>query len=162
MNAQLATLLRQSGWLISLRSSPRSLPPDLLARYPWFPATYRELAEATEAIVSSDEKAWLLTVSDYSGSADSAYAWNEWERQSLAAAEDDEDWKASITEFWDRHLPIFFSVKSGYAYLAIERSSLRIVGGREPEYEEVTDLAASLEELLAMFAKKDNKLDSLF
>jgi len=57
--------------------------------------------------------------------------------------------------FWDRHLPVLMSVRDGYAYLAIERDSLRVVAGREPEYEEVTPVADTVGEMLALVAAGD-------
>ena len=72
-----------------------------------------------------DETGWFLCIDDFNGTSDSAYTWNEFEQISLQAAEDshDEEWKRSIIQFWDDHLPIFLSVRSGYAYYAINNIS---------------------------------------
>ena len=74
---------------------------------------------------------------------------NEFELQSIEAAESDSEWIKRIKAFWDEHAPVMLSEKSGYAYFAIDRSG-KIVLGREPEYEEVavsTSFQAFLDEL---------------
>jgi hypothetical protein len=84
-------------------------------------------------VCSPDEKAWLLTEADFAGTSGSAYAWNEWEQQSLEAAGSDEAWKATIVSFWDDHLSILFSTRSGYAFFALEKDGLGVVYGEKPE-----------------------------
>jgi hypothetical protein len=122
------------------------------------PAGYRNLVEETGAACSADDKAWLLTVADFLGISDSACVWNEWERQSLDAADSDEKWKGKIREFWDNHLPVLMSLKSGYAYFAIEKTTLHVVCGEEPEYEETLPIASSVAELLDLLANSSPKL----
>jgi hypothetical protein len=41
-----------------------------------------------------------------------AVRWDEWERQSLDAAGEDDEWRARIRSFWDTHFPILLSVKT--------------------------------------------------
>ncbi|MFO0667235.1 MAG: hypothetical protein U0174_25000 [Polyangiaceae bacterium] len=134
------------------------MPSAVSARYPWIPTGYEALVRETRAVVGPDEKAWLLTVCDYSEVTESAHAWNEWERQSLDAAHDDAAWSARIRAFWDSHFPILLSVKSGNAYFAIERSRHRVVCGEEPEYEETSVIAATVEELLLRVVERDPAL----
>ena len=96
------------------------------------------------------ETAWFLCQPDYDGTSDSAYRWNEFELQSLEAAEGDDDWRREITRFWDRHFPIFLSVKAGYSFLALrltEPDYGAVVYGHEPEYEEVDVICPSFTEL---------------
>jgi hypothetical protein len=150
--------LRSSGWRIEYFDERKALASDVVTRYPWMPSDYREFVEETKIAVSPDEKAWFLTALDFSGESDSAFAWNEWERQSLEAAEDDEALKRQTLGFWDSHLPVLVSVKSGYAYVAIERSDLTVVCGEEPEYEEATLLTSSFAELLHLIAARDPRL----
>ncbi|HEY1550146.1 MAG TPA: hypothetical protein VGG28_20100 [Kofleriaceae bacterium] len=148
--------LRACGWRVSL--GPReSLPPEISSRYPWLPDEYREVAEHARVLCNAGETAWVLTAGEFAGTSESAYAWNESEQQSLDAA-DDENQRAAVQSFWNRHLPILFSVKSGYAYLAIAQDTLQIVQGEEPEYEDATVVAPSFGELLRMFALADSKL----
>lgn len=161
MNTPFSTVLAElahSGWKVELLPHRRSLPDAVVRRYPWMPADYREVIEEANLITSPDDKAWLLTFADFSGTANCAYAWNEWERQSLEAAGDDQDWKSRIEQFWDRHFPIMMSVKSGYAYLAIERTSLSVVAGEDPEYEETSLVAATIPDALRLLASRDPRV----
>lgn len=162
MNSDLAQTLKdlaKLGWWIETSQTPIPLPDAITARYPWFPAEYRKLVEETMAAVSPSDTAWLLTGRDYSNTSDSAYAWDEWERQSLDAAADDAEWQSRIREFWNTHLPIMLSTKSGYGYLAIEYPTLKIVAGNEPEYEETVDIAESIGGMLRLIATQDHKMD---
>ena len=109
-NMRTVDALRSSGWRVELLASPAPLPEALVERYPWVPAEFRDLAESVKCLCGPDDKAWVLTSADYAGTSDSAYAWNEWERQSLEAAGSDEDWSQRIEEFWDSHLPILLSL----------------------------------------------------
>jgi len=77
--------LRRGGWHVQLLAQRQPLPDTVTRRYPWMPPGFRELAEQAKNVRGPDEKAWLLTVMDYSMASDSAYAWNEWERPSLEA-----------------------------------------------------------------------------
>jgi hypothetical protein len=150
--------LRQSGWRVDLLSQRATLPTEVTARYPWIPTGYRDLVEEAALIASPDDKSWFLTQPDFAGTSGSAYAWNEWEIQSLDAAGSDDAWKAQIVQFWDSHLPILVSTKSGYAYFAIEKDEGRIVYGEEPEYEETVEIAPSLEAFMQLVAGKDARL----
>jgi hypothetical protein len=143
-------LLEQNGWQIRRSASPRELPSHLTSRYPWIPQDVREFVEGLDLAVAPEEKAWLLAWPDYEGSAETPYAWNEWELDSLKEARDDLDWASRIRRFWDSHFPVLTSVKSCYAYFAIRQTDLRIVCGAEPEYEETLELAPSFLDLLRM------------
>ncbi|MDQ3281373.1 MAG: hypothetical protein M3Q69_08170 [Acidobacteriota bacterium] len=110
---------------------------------------------AVERCVAADERVWFLSSADFEEQSDAAFAWNEFEVASLAATEVDDAWKRQITSFWARHLPIATSVRSGYAFLAIElrgSSTGPVVIGREPEYESVSPVCDSFSELLRLFA----------
>ena len=160
VESQLGTL-RAAGWRIERVADGQrhSLSAEITRRYPWMPPEFREFVELTNAVVSADEKAWLLTAADFAGDSDAAFAWNEWERQSLEATDGDPALAERIRLFWDEHLPILTSVKSGYAYFAIERTTLRVVCGEEPEYEDPSPLASSFAELLRLLAVHDAKLN---
>lgn len=121
------------------------------------PPEYRELVETLGLVSSSDPKAWLVTSCIFSGNV-SAYAWNEWEQQSLEAAGEDEGLARSIRAFWDRHLPILMSVKSGYAHFSLDMETLRVVQGEEPECEDASPLASSIDEVLQMIFRRDPRL----
>ena len=116
------------------------------------------MVERVRTVCSPDDKAWLLTVADFSTEADTAYAWNEWERQSLDAAGTDAAWRCRIETFWDQHLPVLMSVKSGYAYFALQRETMRVVCGEEPEYEDTRPIAASVQMMLQLIGAGDAAL----
>jgi hypothetical protein len=153
--------LRAAGWRVERFSddAQHPLPNEIIHRYPWMPPEFREFAEQTKIAMSADERAWLLTAHDFASESASAWTWNEWERQSLDAADGDVSWQQSIRTFWDDHLPILMSVKSGYAYFAIKRTTLGVVQGEEPEYEETSPVATSFAEFLALLAARDSKFD---
>ena len=150
--------LRSLGWQVELLDRPQGLPEEVSGRYPWIPADYAQVIARAKTIVSPDETAWLLTAHDFSGTGARAYAWNEWERQSLEAAGDDSAWQDEIRTFWNRHFPVLTSVKSGYAYLAIDSATARVVSGEEPEYEETEVVAGSMKELLGLITGADPRL----
>jgi hypothetical protein len=102
----LLNTLRASGWRIELFERRQPLPAEIVDRYPWMPPDYRAFAEETKIACSADEKAWLLTALDFTGQSDSAFGWNEWERQSLEAAGDSGAAKRQVELFWRSHLPI--------------------------------------------------------
>jgi len=99
-------------------------------------------------VVSADDTCWLLTVQDYAGRSDSAFAWNEWELCSLDAAAEDLEWINQIKSFWDRHLPIAISVSGGYSYYALKEDGT-VVSGIEPDFEETSFVASSYAEFIA-------------
>ena len=124
--------LRDVGWRIARLDRAAVLPPTIAERYEWAPPMLLDFVAGISEATSPDEKAWLLSASDYAGTSQKAFAWNEWELIALSAAEDDESWKSEITQFWDQHLPFLMSLKSGYAYFAIERTNNTVVVGEEP------------------------------
>lgn len=151
-------MLQKLGWTVE-GLAPTPLPSLVLARYPWIPSDVRSLLETYRTIANQDNTAWFLTGREFAGEAGSAYAWNEWERQSLEAAGGDAKWQQSIRAFWDAHIPIVLTVKSGYGYFAVERSGT-IVRGEEPEYEDVRVVAPTLEEFLRLLAEDGARFEA--
>src|SRR5262249_18478895 len=125
--------LERVGWKVKRLARSCALPRAIIERYAWLPREILDLVSAIDVAHSADERAWVLSASDTCGTSASAFAWNEWERLSLAAAGDDDSWKHEITSFWDGNFPLVMSVRSGYAYFAIERSEHAVVVGEEPE-----------------------------
>jgi len=146
----LSNRLSSHGWIVEMETRSYSLPSELLLRYEWIPPDLRGFLEHTASLATSDDKTWFLTAREMSAANDSAFNWNQWELDSLDVASEDTQWKATISEFWDNHLPIVMSVRDGYKYLAIRKSDLGIVGGNEPEFEETEKVADSFEDLMAM------------
>ena len=146
-----------AGWHIRIRDEAAlCLKNPVQERYPRLPEEYLTFLSWVARCTNPDETAWFLCEEDYNGQSDSAFQWNEWELQSLEAAQGDDEWKNSIRAFWNTHFPIFLSVKSGYAYLAIcvsETDYGAVVCGSEPEYEETQKIADSFQGLLPLLTQ---------
>ena len=143
--SSLVSSLEVNGWQVNLFPEPREIPVPILNRYPWLPKNVTEfLAEVQEAI-SLDEKSWFNSIDDFAGDSKSAFRWNQWEHESLIAADDD-DWKDEVKKFWDEHFPIINSVRNAYSYVAITRDS--VISGCEPEFEETVFVASSFSDLI--------------
>jgi hypothetical protein len=112
-----------------------------------------EFISSFSLMANAEDNIWFLSIDEYYKENDGeGFAWNEFELQSLEYAEKDEEVK--IKNFWKHHLPFLMSVKSGYAYCAIVldgEDSGSIVAGNEPEYEETTKIAGSLEEFFDLY-----------
>lgn len=141
--------LKDLGWLVTTGPIRQTLPQDVLDRYDRIPSDLLAAIVSTEVAVSPDEKAWFLCHGDYAGASDAAFRWNEWEQQSLEAASGDSDWESQIRGFWDAHFPFLLSVKSGYAYYAIRMIDGAVVAAEEPEFEEVTQVAANFADFMS-------------
>jgi hypothetical protein len=139
--------LQKLGWVIRFRAEFLALPEPVKQRYPWVTNEVESLLGSIEIAQRTDEKLWLLASENFLNQREDAFAWNEWELQSLAAAEGNLKWTAEIRQFWDGHMPIGLSVTDGYAYFAV-RPDGSVVYGREPEYEDVEVFAASFSEFL--------------
>jgi hypothetical protein len=140
--------LRDAGWRFEASKSARDGDPSVLAA---FSADVSVWANSFALLASADETTWFLAADDYEEGSDNAFAWNEFEKVSLDASEDEEQ-VVAVTEFWSRHLPVLLSVRDRYAYLAV-RSDGMIVCGEEPEFEDAEVVAGSLAELLSGLAR---------
>lgn len=123
------------------------------------PQSFVGFLEHIDFCANADDTAWFLTEDDYNGATEASFAWNEFEIISIEAADGDPDLLRSINHFWRQHIPILLSVKSGYAFIAISLAKNdygRIVTGHEPEFEDVSEICSSFDELLdlieAMFS----------
>ena len=143
-----------------MRQDRAKLPQICGNRFPWLPADVADFLCNFDSVISPDQKAWLITWLELSGESDSSFAWNQWELDSLSAAEGVGDWQADIRGFWDDHFPILLSVKSAYAFVAI-RKDTAIVIGEEPEFEETVEIANGFSEFIQMLYKTNCRLDRL-
>jgi hypothetical protein len=150
--------LRQQGWAVVERTyRPLQLPPELAARYPNLPAALAEFLGGLSSCENETQTAWFLCEDDYTGTNSAAFRWDEWERMSLEAAADDPRLASLVPAFWDVHLPFLLSVRDGYAYFAVRTAADgfgRVVTGREPEFEEASQVAGSFEEFLTLLADR--------
>jgi hypothetical protein len=131
------------GWKTRRAGVASTIPPGILERYAWLTPDILSLIEVMQGSVNREETAWFLCSSDFAGTSESAFAWNEWERMSLDACDGDQALRSDVLKFWDNHFPIMQSVKSGYAFFGLRSSDLAVVVGEEPEFECVTMVAAT-------------------
>jgi hypothetical protein len=114
-----------AGWKVRERAPENALttadlwPAELRARYPNVPAPLTEFLARIDECENSAETAWFLTAADYAGKSESAWAWNEWERQELETFADDSEQTTAIREFWNSYLPFYLDVGGDYAYFAV-------------------------------------------
>lgn len=150
-------MLKALGWNVEpRRPDALHLPPDVNDRFQGLPSEYIQFLEQVRHCVNANGTAWFLTEEDFDGTADSAFRWNEVEIMSLEAAENDTSLTSSITRFWEGHLPIAVSVKSGYAFLALSLAAedyRKVVIGREPEFEDAEVVCGSFQQLLGQLLK---------
>ena len=142
-----------SEWTIAKRKKARDINGEANPIYRSvhkLPNNFIQYLKAYESIHNAADTAWFLMLEDYCGESDSAFAWNEFQIQSLDSALDEAD-KEKIRNFWNCKLPFFMSVKSGYAYAALDLSESSfgaVVIGQEPEYELVEKIADSFDDFL--------------
>lgn len=116
---------------------------------------FRAFVNYFTKIESYGGSAWFLYRKDYENSDNQdGFAWNEFEKMSLASADSDDE-KQQIKNWWERHLPVAMSVSGDYTFLAIDLDNGNIVQGYEPEFEDTVKVAENFEELLKMIVSGD-------
>ena len=113
-------------------------------RYPNIPEEIKAFISSFRKAETTDGQAWLVSASDFISSSDCEFSPDEFEKISLSAAEDDLKWRQVIIEFWNKHVPIYMSVKNGYEYIAYNLETEKFVEGVEPEFEETLVVASSI------------------
>jgi len=149
--------LAKFGWQVELQDR-KPMPDEISRRYSWVPADYIATIETTRRALGPGDAAWLLTSSEFCSDSDSEYAWNEWELQSLEAARGDQVWIAEIRNFWDCHFPILTSLTKCYAYFALQKGTMQVVCGEEPEFTGPTFLANSLADMFERILNRDQSV----
>lgn len=153
--------LCENKWSVKLNEDKNlNLNAEFTERYSNFNDEYSEFLKCFTEVISNDEKTWFLCQNEYNNMSDMAFKWNEFEELSLEVAEDDEEWKKDIKQWWDKKVPIIMSVRDGYTFFAIdlENNSGEIVRGEEPEFEETEVVANSFFEFLDMLIKGEMTL----
>lgn len=149
-------LLRNLGWKVALRNEGKlELGDEFNARYPNIPEDYLEFLKRVALCTNSAENVWFLVEGDYNGTAEAAFAWNEFEMMSLEAAASDENLSEETRRFWREHLPFMLSVHSDYAYLALCVSGDEygaVVAGYALEFEEPSKVCDSFVEFIDLFS----------
>jgi hypothetical protein len=155
-SAEFLTALKKLNWLIdqNVQNLPRGYDFNEIAdgKFREAPNELRELVRSFTTCTNPQENIWLLSIVDYLGQSDSAFSWNEFERESLEVAGPNEI--TTIKNFWSAHLPFIMSVKNGYAYIAVAlsgKNSGSVVIGNEPEYENTSKLSSNLTEFFDLF-----------
>ncbi len=126
------------------------------------PDDIKNFIQSFNVCANKEDNIWFLSLKDYDNETESAFPWNEFENQSLESV--DEDMKNDVVEFWETHLPILMTVKSGYQYVAVgigEQNKGEIFYGSEPEYEEAVLIAKSFSEFKEKYCEAlDGNLSS--
>ena len=141
------------GWTVQPAVEARPLPERIERRYPAIPSPVRSFLENIEQCTRGDEKAWFLTPADYASTDRSGFAGDGFEDIERDGA--DADVAAESRAFWDRHLPICYSVEGDYTYLAVcvDRASAdygAVVRGYAPDFRETTSICRTFDELLEL------------
>jgi hypothetical protein len=150
--------LERRGFRVKRASSPLPLPRAVQKRFDWVPTELQRFTETHVEICSADERAWFVTEAEFAGRAASAFVWDEFERMSQTAARGDVAQLAAIKTFWTAHFPLMLSVKSGYAYFALQRETMNVVVGEESEFEQTTVIAGTFDDFIAMLANGSDEL----
>jgi hypothetical protein len=146
MTRALRGLLQPHGWTFREPMEADALAQILAPR--GVPTSLVDLLVEAQGAVSRDETTWFLNLADYAGASTSAFEWDAWERLSMSAADGDEAWSDAIRAFWAKHVPFLLSVRGNYSYLAVSlagETAGSVVQGSEPEFEDVTVVASSIE-----------------
>ncbi|MCM1167384.1 MAG: hypothetical protein NC299_10155 [Lachnospiraceae bacterium] len=130
-------------WKVIPADKKRELPAEVLSRYAVIPEDWLEFVQCFESCSNGADNIWFLLSEDFERDDDEGFRWNEFERISLEAAADDEEWAADIRAFWDNYLPIVLGVAGDYHYYAIGIRTGEIFEGREPEFEDPSMCAPS-------------------
>jgi len=158
---QFLNLLRREGWeVVEKKDSKLDLGFPVSSRYPNLPEDFMFFLGRVAVCANAADNVWFLCEDHYNGSRESAFVWNEFELQSLDAADDDEHLRKSIKEFWDTHIPFMLSVKSDYAYVGLSVSQANygaIVSSYEPEYEETVTVCDSFSDFIRLCISILNK-----
>jgi len=104
-------------------------------------------------VCQSEQTSWFLSEEDFFQTDESKFIWNEFEKISIEAAEDDEKLIQEVNEFWDLHLPIIFRVGGDYEYYAINISNGSVVYSFAPYFEEAEEVAISFYDFLDKIIK---------
>lgn len=146
--------LKNLGWNIQNNNDQKNIKFDLLAegRFAKAPSELKEFISQFSVCANAGDNVWFSTIADYLGDPDCAFAWNEFEKQSLEDADtDDID---EIQEFWNSNLPFLMAVKNGYGFAAVVlkgETKGHIVLGNEPEYEDTVVVAESINDFFDLY-----------
>lgn len=152
-------LLTSKGWKITRASGVVELNEEFRRRYPRIPEQYQTFLAKVASCVNKDETVWFLCATDYNGTSDAGFAWNEFEKIDLEGAGDDTEWRDETVAFWDNHLPFLLSVAGEYAHRSF-RVTGETFGSVVDGYEDVTavsDFATSFADFIRLHSDEVNE-----
>ncbi|WP_010252460.1 SMI1/KNR4 family protein [Myroides injenensis] len=154
---KLIETLRKLGWQVAEKNNSLVLKSLFTDRYSVLPDEFQLYLKSIQSGTSAENNAWLLCEEEYNGDSNDAFRWNELELLSLENADNEIDLQENIKSFWNSHLPFIISVKGEYSCFSIgtgEANYGQIFYGTEPEFEEVTLVAASLSDFISKLEKQ--------
>lgn len=150
---------KEKHWTVEPRAVPLRLPEGVTRRYA-FPAEYLEFLNQAALCAGPMDTEWFLCEESYRQDDPDAFCWDHCERLSLAAARDmmDPEEEKRVEAFWDKVLPFFLSVGSGYEYYGFDVTGAFgpkgcVLHGWEPEFEEAEVFAGDFAEFLRKVMK---------
>lgn len=147
-------VLVQQGWLFQTNKSlfeKKDILDFANGKLKNISSDFFDFLNSYKVLSNKEDTVWSIPLEEYSTDFeknDDEFSWNDYEVESLEYADNKEEIK-KIVDFWDKHLPFLFSVKNGYAYIALVvkgDNKDKIVYGREPEYEDIRVVANSFGE----------------
>ena len=149
---------KNNSWnIICENNDIKYLPKTVMERYN-IPNEYKTFLENIKICTNAEENIWFLCIDDYLREEENTFRWNEFEKISLEAAENDEKMINEIKKYWDKHFPIVFNVRGEYEYYAINIENEKIVYGYEPMFEENKIVANNFKAFLEKIMNKEIKL----
>lgn len=124
-----------------------SLEREIFKRYDRLSEDYVDFLNFFTNCSNSSDTAWFLNKNDFNLLIDGSFKYNVFEKISLESSFTDHDIE-NIKKYWDRFLPIVFSLHNGYEYYAIDTVNDNIVYGYEPIFEENEIVANSFTEFI--------------
>src|SRR5690606_14203666 len=98
---------REEKWnIIEQSKTDLNLDKEIVTRYKEFPPEYKLFLKMVKQCITPNDKTWFVCESEYNNESETEFRWNEFERLSLEAAENDGNWKSDIIKWWDNYLPI--------------------------------------------------------
>lgn len=153
MDQEYIDFLEQKKWVFKKSTgiyNIKELNQYAKGRLQYLESSFFYFLNSYDVLANDTDDVWFIPLKSYSLDFlnDDEFTWNEFENQSLEYADSDEE-KTKISSFWKNHLPFIYSVKDGYAYIAIilkGENKGKIVFGREPEYEDVEIISNSFKD----------------
>lgn len=129
------------------------LPPEVIARYKDIPDDYATFLRICTTCHSPDDTVWILCEPDFMRRDPDKFRWNEWELLSLESATGFGSSEVrKVERFWMDHLPVLMSVRAGYAFVAVNVNTGRLVSAAEPDFESTSPVCDGFSDLLDLIA----------